>query len=366
MLNARIMDKPEDFKKLGVNPDKVELWEEGRRATSEAGHNEVWYFDAQMEDGAKAVFAFRPKLPEKTPEVGDSPNVMISLTPPDGRELSEVYSFTVEESTTGQGDGCDLRYGKCTVKGDFKQYDIHIEPIKGLGANLHYEALVEPFRQGTAVVAFGDNDELFHTDLSVPKNLVTGTLFYDGKEHQVKGVGYHDHQWMNSSPMLLYHHWFWGRMYTDKFTLYIYDFVTNEKYGFKRIPMFGLMDAGSGELVFKTDGQFTLSTKLEPQSKMGREFPKVSNYVFKNTNGKQVDFNVTWQDELETRDMVTNVPEAVKKQYEAANIAPMYMRYYAKGDITFTDPTNNLKVTSSGEMIYEYAYFGHPDERAHV
>jgi hypothetical protein len=48
------------------------------------------------------------------------------------------------------------------------------------------------------------------------------------------------------------------------------------------------------------------------------------------------------------------------------NIAPIYMRYYAKGNVAFTDPKAGMTETSSGDMIYEYAYFGRPDERAHV
>ena len=29
VLRARLMDSPEDFRKLGINPDKVETWEDG-------------------------------------------------------------------------------------------------------------------------------------------------------------------------------------------------------------------------------------------------------------------------------------------------------------------------------------------------
>lgn len=366
MLNARIMDRPEDFKKLGIDPIKVELWEEGRRDSSKAGNNEVWYFDGTMDDGSKFIVGFRPKTLEKMNLDVDSPNVNILITTPDGREIGDFHYFTDEESYTGEGNGCDLKYGVDTAKGNFKQYDIHVEALNGVGADLHYEALVEPFRQGTGIVVFGDNEEFHHTDLSVPKNRVTGTLIYDGKEHKVEGFGYHDHQWMNTNPMTLYHHWLWGRMYTDKYTVYIYDFVTNEKYGFRQLPMFGLIDNETGKIVFQTDGHIALETELQKQVKTGRDFPKVSNYVFKNDDGKKVDFSVTWQDEIETRDMYTNAPEPMKQLFDAMNVAPIYMRYYAKGNVTYTDASNNTKVTSSGDMIYEYAYMAKPDKRAHV
>ncbi|MFT4006096.1 MAG: hypothetical protein QM683_10860 [Lacrimispora sp.] len=251
MFNARLMDRPEDFEKLGINPNEVELWEEGRRDTSAPGNNEVWYFDATMDDGSKVIVGFRPKDPAKMDTDIDSPNVNIIITSPDGGEFSDFHYFNVDESYTGVGHGCDLKYGLDTAKGNLKQYDIHVEPFKGVGADLHYEALCEPFRQGTGIVAFGEYDELHHTDLSVPKNRVTGTLYYNGEEHKVQGLGYHDHQWMNTNPMALYHHWLWGRMYTDQYTVYIYDFVSNEKYGFKQLMMFGFWIIKPGRLSLK-------------------------------------------------------------------------------------------------------------------
>ncbi|HLQ39734.1 MAG TPA: lipocalin-like domain-containing protein [Tetragenococcus sp.] len=364
-MRARIMDTDADFQKLGINPDKVELWEEGRRDTSEPGHNEVWYFDATMEDGTKFMAGFRPIDPAKMATGGDSPNVNIIVTTPAGEEKGDFHYFTAEESYTGEKEGCDLKYGTDTAKGDFKNYDIHIEPTNGVGCDLHYEALVDPFRQGTGIVAFGDHDEYHHTDLSVPKNKVTGTVYYDGKTHEVSGVGYHDHQWMSANPMALYHHWLWGRMYTEQYTVYIYDFVANEKYGFKRLPMFGLLDNKTGELVFETDGQMTLDTKLEEQSQLHRDFPKESHYIFKNEDGREVELSIKWEQEIETRDMYSNAAEPAKKQFDTMNIKPFYMRYYAKGNVVYRQPGKEDQ-KSSGDMIYEYAYLGKPDPRANV
>jgi hypothetical protein len=50
---------------------------------------------------------------------------------------------------------------------------------------------------------------------------VTGTLTYAGKTVGVTGLGYHDHQWCNINPMVAWHHWLWGRMYTERYTIYI-------------------------------------------------------------------------------------------------------------------------------------------------
>ena len=44
VLRARLMDQPEDFRKLGINPAKVEKWEDGRRTKTEEVGSEIWYF----------------------------------------------------------------------------------------------------------------------------------------------------------------------------------------------------------------------------------------------------------------------------------------------------------------------------------
>ena len=364
MLNARLMDRPEDFQKLGINPDAVELWEEGRRTTGDPGQNEVWYFDGQLEDGTKYIVGFRPKALERMAEKQDSPNVNVVVTAPDGTKHADFHYFEAEGNTTST-EKCECRYGTDWCVGNYASYDIHFEPTNGVGVHLHYDALCEPFRQGTGINAFGDSDEFFHTDISVPKNRVTGTVTYGGEVHEVTGVGYHDHQWMNASPMALYHHWLWGRMYTDAYTVYIYDFVAGERYGFKRLPMFGLIDNETGKVVFKTDGAFELRTELEPEAQTGREFPKVSHYRFQNADGSRVELDIEWTEQIELTDYYTNASESVKRQYDAMGAAMIYTRYFAKGEVRFDKP-GEAAVKSAGEMIYEYAYIGRPNENAHV
>src|SRR6516165_5334914 len=58
---SRVMDKPADFIKLGVNPNRIEAWEDGRRDTSAPGHAEIWYLDCHFDDGSTLVLGF-PKV----------------------------------------------------------------------------------------------------------------------------------------------------------------------------------------------------------------------------------------------------------------------------------------------------------------
>ncbi|MEA5118911.1 MAG: hypothetical protein VB036_15035 [Propionicimonas sp.] len=365
MTKVRLMDRPDDFAKLGINPDKVEPWEDGRRDTSNAGTSEVWYFDAILDDQTKVVLYFHTKSYARASEEGDVPDVGIQITTPDGVTHGSVITFyPVEESSFGT-DKCDVRVGPHTVVGDFASYDIHIDPIDGTGADLHFEALVKPYRQGTAIIALGDDEEYHYTDLSVVKNKVTGTITVDGQTREVTGLGYHDHQWMNISQMQAWHHWLWGHLYTDNYTLLIYDFVASERYGFTKVPLFGVLDNATGEVIFQTDGNFTLETDLELHEASGKEFPKRSRYVFTNADGASVSFNTEWLEELEVRDVYHSANEAIRAAMDAQGISPVYIRYFATGSVTLNLPGQE-PVTESGDMIYEYPITGNPDPRADV
>lgn len=383
MAKARLMDTMEDFRKLGINPDKVEIWEDGIRNTDDPGNNEVWYFDANFDDGSKVIIGFRPCTASGMAEKGFTPNLNLDITRPDGTTTQEFAFASVGDSFMSK-EKCDVHFGKDWCTGDFKDYDIHIESTATLGCDLHYHALTEPFRQGTSEIALGDNEEYFYTDLCVPKCEVTGTLTYDGKTVEVHGQGYHDHQWMNISLFEAFHHWLWGRMYTEKYIVYIYDFVCSERFEFTKVPFFIVADNETGEIVFETNGNFTRKTTLE-QMEVGKKFPKTSQYIFDNGDCT-AELNIKWQDILETRDTYGDAPanqtEAMerakragitdmqkvvggtKEMYDKAGIQPTYMRFFAEGDIKITK--NGIVTESKGNMIYEYNYVGREDERADV
>jgi hypothetical protein len=357
------MTRPEDLQKIGIEPGVVKQWEEGRRGDDRAGVNEVWYFDATMEDGTKTVVGFRPKSVEGMVHDGDTPNLNIDIVMPDGKEYRDLIDVPAERSEMRK-DRCSVKFGPHSVEGDLKNYTVKVEPVNGLGCELHYEALVQPFRPGgTAYVALGDKEEFYYTDMSIPKNRVTGTITVEGKTHRVNGFGYHDHQWMNISPMAAYHHWLWGRLYAGEYTLVIYDFITTERFGFTRIPILGILD-GKGDVIFDNTRPVQCEIELYHQPEMKKDFPKRLTYTF-NDQGKTVRLAIEWVQEIEVRNLYGRANEQQRAAYDRAGIMPTYMRYYAKADLTIQEE-GRATLHEAGDMIYEFAYFGKPDSRAHL
>ena len=89
VLRARLMDQPEDFKRLGINPEEVETWEDGRRTRTEEVGSEVWYFDGTMDDGTKFMAGYRPKSMNGMTKTVDSPHVNIYIKSPEGKEFRD-------------------------------------------------------------------------------------------------------------------------------------------------------------------------------------------------------------------------------------------------------------------------------------
>lgn len=371
MSTARLMAGPDDLEKLGLTPGVVQQWEDGRRDTSEPGHAEVWYFDATMTDGTKTVVGFRPVDPASIAAGGESPNININITTPDGQEFVDMIRVPASDSSIA-ADHCEVRFGVHSAVGDLRDYDVHVEPVNGVGVDLHYHALVEPYRAGgTAHVALGDADEFYYTDFSIPRHQVTGTVTAGGNTWEVSGDGYHDHQWFNVHPFVAWHHWLWGRFYTDNFTVVIYDFVTSEKFGFTRVPIFGVLDS-TGKVIFDNRGDAEVEVTTYHDDQTGKDYPKTSRYTF-HDSGTTAEFAVSWTEILEIRDMYGATTkdhyglagERQRAAYDAMGIQPTYLRYYATGTLTLT-AAGGTSTTESGDMIYEFNYPGRPDPRAHL
>lgn len=119
MAKARLMDTAEDFKKLGLNPNLVGVWEDGVRNTDDIGNNEVWYFDANFDDGSKVIIGFRPKTAQGMAQKGFQPNLNLDITRPGGKTTQE-FAFVSSEDSSMSKDKCDVHFGPDWCTGNFK------------------------------------------------------------------------------------------------------------------------------------------------------------------------------------------------------------------------------------------------------
>lgn len=357
MEKTRLMNTPTDYKKFGVNPNQIEVWEDGRRDDSRPGAFEWWYFDMLLDDDTKVVIIFMDK-DAATPAAPLSPYVRFEVTLPNGEHFHEELKVNAEDSFFSS-EKCDIKLGPHTLTGDLKTYTIHLDQQNGLGADLVLESMSSPWRPGTGYIGFGENDKDYFTWLcSVPRGRVTGNLTVNGKSKEVKGFGYHDHQWGNVPPLMIWNHWFWIRHAFDDFSILIFDLVSNVNYGFKPYPLMFIQDT-EGNIVFESYGQIDES-KFDVESEYkqeatGKNVPKAFTYNFQDGN-KSVKYSMKSKQELVAEDNYSMVPPDVKALFDRANIKPSYTRWVGRGKLTLN--LDGATSEQEGDAIYEMVFNG--------
>ncbi|MDO5861880.1 MAG: hypothetical protein Q4Q58_03695 [Thermoplasmata archaeon] len=360
MAKARLMDRPEDYERLGVDPFHIEKWEDGIRIDPVRMTWEWWYFDFMMDDGTKAVIQFFSKSGGSMYKSGYHPTFTIDVTMPDGTEHRREPSFPESEATWSR-EMCDVRYGPHGFAGDLEDYSVFVDPIDGLGADLHLHSLSRPYRPGSAYISFGEDDRWYTWLCAVPKGEVTGTLTVEGREIPVHGFGYHDHQWGNVNFLKEWNHWVWARQNFGDYSLLVFDMVSNGKTGFSRFPLMFLQDAEGNLVMENTRGVECEVLGEYHDENSGKDYPKGFRYVFEN-GGARLEYTLEMNGILECNGK-GSLSASRRALMAVARIDPAYTRYSATGRMRLT--VDGKEVVREGELIYEFMYPG-KDYRDHM
>ena len=375
-INVRVMDRDEDYKRMGTKKGVIETWEDGKQDDDRAGVYEWWYFDMILDDGSKAVIHFNTKDNTTIGKAGTIPSVVLKITSPDGKEYKDNVVLTAADASFGK-ECCDVKFGPHSIYGDFKEYKIHVAPTGGVcgtdgaggqgtasdvGCDLTLTSLAKPWRPGAGGFAFDDGG-YFTWLCTVPRGTVSGDLYYNGEHHAVTGTGYHDHQWGNVAHNKTWYHWIWGRQDFGDYAMLTFDICTQKKFGYTRLPMFFLEDK---------DGNLLLEQLTTPQCRIveeytekltGKKYPKEVEYTL--TQGKRkLVYTIRQQYELESRDAGAQMPKALLKVLELKDLHPSTTRNFAHGKMEYTDESGTT-VAREGDMIYEFVYMG-MDYRTHM
>ena len=355
MVQARLMNKPEDFQKLKINQGPVELWEDGMRDDFLPGKVEWWYFDAILDDGSKIAACYSTKIQPFMSMNGLHPCLTFHITTPDGKQLSrKIMKFKKDEVSLSK-EKCDVHFGPHLFEGDLKNYHIKAAPVKGLGFDVTLSSTTTPWRGDTGYIGFEEHDEKYFTWLCVvPSGKVEGTITIDGVEHQVTGRGYHDHQWGNTVQFEFLNHWFWGRQKTESSNILVFDFIMNQHYEYTRIPLVFIEDE-NGKVIFESTDNVSCKVEKEfLQNACQTNFPEVIHYNFEK-DAKKVDYVIRVKQELDGQNLYKSVPFFMRSMFGGTK--PKYGRYLAEGTLTFYED-GQQKFSETSDFIYEFAYVG--------
>ena len=355
MAKATLLDQPTDYKRLGINPERIEVWEDRRRNTDSSPNNwEWWYSDFIFDDGTTAVIQFFTKGGNHIRKNGDFPSINLRITHPDGTHYSDSIEVKARDCSFGN-DKCDVRLGVHLFTGDLREYHIHVEPTKGYGADLKLVSCSKPYRPGTAYFNFGSPDKFYTWFCAVPKAEVSGTITFGGKTCEVIGKGYHDHQWGNVQFLTEWNNWLWARQSFDDYSMIVFDMVSTAKTGFSRFPIVFVQDK-DGNIVFENTENVScevLESYCDDKAS-GKEYPKSLRYVFENS-GDKVIYTLKEKKVIESQGLRT-ISFVRKLAVKAMGLNPSYSRYLADGAMSLM--TGGKTVNRSGELIYEFMFPG--------
>ena len=326
----------------------VQPWEDGQRASTKRGEFEWWYFDAHFEDGSTAVIVYATK-PIINPRLPLTPNLSLTITRPGVEKIAQfslpgASQFTVSEET------CDVHIGPSWVRqsqedGDWV-YELHAETAS-LAADLTFTGVVPPWRPGAGKSYFGDMEHYFAWLPAIPFGTVAGRLVYEGREHVVKGTGYHDHNWGNVALPSVMDHWYWGRAQVGDYTLIFVEQIAARKYGFTRMPVFLL---AKGEKVLAEDPRyFTMQARQFVKHAGGREYPREVDFTYARGN-EQVHLALREHVMIEGVSLLLAMPPVVRT---AARLFtnPYYFRFNSMLDLDIQLKDLRDKVT--GPALFE-------------
>lgn len=354
MKSIRIMNRPEDFKALGINPERVEPWEDGRRCDDRPGAVEWWYFDAETDDGITVNVNFATNPPTMRPdEKGYHPFVYYNVQFADGTCETDINQTTADECRFGEGL-CDIRIGSSYARGNLDHYELHLENAEGtVKIDLKFDSRAASFRPGTAYFE-RENGDYFTWLCVVPRADVTGTIECSGKTMEIHGRGYHDHQWGTAENHEFWNRWVWGRQQIAGHTVLIFDFVSTRDTGAVEFPVFAVIGP-DGNVIIRNE-EYTENVSIEvfgtrPSKGGGKLFPDRMRYTFTDGDTTAV-FELDSEEEYTSNNHYDLLDDDGKAAYDARGIYPSISRYYAAGHLILKRDGETV-LDESGKMHYE-------------
>ena len=286
------------------------------------GNIEWWYFDARLDNGYTVVVFFRAKH-ERTGKTG----VELVIYKPTHEKIQKIYNYKRSDFTASLQQA-EVKIGKNYIHVDysnekFPSYEIYLDEGEH-GVHLNYTATVPSWMPGKGYTRFG-NLGVFGWVIPLPLATVQGKIKINGKEMSVKGMGYHDHNWLDFNPIKIIDYWMWGRMYSDNFTL-IYAFIKcNKKWG--NYPIKVLMLAKDGEILESTGEYELVQEDFRFNEKIKSTYP--NKLIFQIPENNRVELNV--QQIIDSDNLLFELNPVVR--FIVKNILklnPCYFRFFSQ------------------------------------
>jgi len=313
------------------------------------GYFEWWYFDAYFEDGHACVAGILD--PDIYRLSRRSSQVFLNLYTPDGRSFHNFVDIP-REKLKASPEGCRLELEGNTIRGGYPEWEVDLEH-RGFAAHLRFRSELPGWALGSGELLFGSLEypRVFGWAVPQPRAEVSGWLAYPGARVEVKGTGYHDHNWGNLAMPLYFSHWHWGRVFHPQATLVFADIATRRRCGPVRIPLLLLGLEGSLEMeTCRAEWSYS-DYRSDPQGAQVYPTRMACRFEERDVLG-ELEFQVL--KELEVNDLLAHagLPLPLCRVLGAALARPCYYRFLSGYRASLDVRGRRLEL--EGEAVQEY------------
>jgi len=316
--------------------------------TRRKGTYEWWYFDAHMETGQTLVVFFYAANPN--PGAGGKPGIEIVLLRPDGRKSQKFVPCSKSDFIASR-TGADVKIGENYLKAkqspeELPTYEVHVKE-QDIGCHLTFKAEVNGWKPGTGVSQFGKKGT-FAWLVPFARALVEGTIVDGDRLLQVKGVGYHDHNWLDFPFQSIIDYWMWGRIYSQHYTVSYAFIQCNDKMDNHAVKVLMMAD---GKEVMLSTGEFEFGEEnydYDPKAK--HRYPRRITISVPN----ELEIGLSVRKILESQDMLENFSAPLRfLAKHLLHLRPGYFRLESdfEIDVTRKGITNKEKGTALHEIV---------------
>jgi hypothetical protein len=349
---AYLASSDEEYNKLGLKKNTVEMWEDGARTDGNENSYEWWYFDAKLSDGSTMVVGFYTKLLTDI-DKPLKPLIMINIDYADGTVVKKQMEFKADEYSSSTAE-CDVKIGSNYFKGNLESYTIHFEDDE-LQLDIQIKRETESWRPETGYLMFGDEGYYFAWVVAVPQGEATVQYTYQGKQTSTNGSCYHDHNWGNKALNELINHWYWQRTELGPYTVIAAEIVAEEKYGYDSIVVYNLSKNGK---LYKDDGAKVklLRSFGIPDETTGKPVSKEIMFIYEDDEEKHELKLIIEKILLDIYLIENKTAQKLAKLFTGFDGA--YLRFSGSADLKIYSNKTEIESYSDSNSVWELMYFG--------
>ncbi|MBP7736278.1 MAG: hypothetical protein KA369_09935 [Spirochaetes bacterium] len=330
--------------------------EDGIRTSGKEGTYEWWYTDSEFTDGTKVVVVFytKYKFDVKGPA---HPTVTININRPDGSKIEKEYSDKEGTVINASREKGDVRVGDNYLRYNGKTYELFVR-IDDVMFKSTMTPRLPMWRPKTGHWYFGDKQEYFFAwFVAVPAADLASTLRTGKEVREMKGAGYHDHNWGNTGMQEIFNHWYWSRAVFGEYTVIACDLVSVKKFGYTRLPVF--MIARNGAIIDDDESSVKIERKDTVRHPTTKKF--VDNrliFTQKTPRGAEYRIELIRKRDIEVVDLIATQKFSwiVETLAKLSGANPTYARIIGEAVLTMTE--NGAKREIKTEALWEHMFFG--------